>query len=127
MTKQLVIYVAGPYTPRHQDLHNAAWEANRNVHRAMEIAWEVFKKGHIPVLPHLCHFFQIFTPEPMSYDWFMRWEKALLTRCDAILRFARSPGADQEYDNADEAGLILFNDIKEIPECHTSTGYAEKS
>jgi hypothetical protein len=117
--EQMLIYVAGPYTPREQDLHGAAWEANRNVNRAMQMGWKVMEKGQTTVMPHLIHFFQIFAPKPMSYDWFMAWEEQQLKRCDALFRFERSPGADKEYEIARAAGLLLFDSLEEVPTCRT--------
>lgn len=92
----------------------------------MNNAWEVFKRGHIPVIGVNAalaiievagaeHFDEIMMPVP----------RALAERCDAVLRIGgRSEGADEEVDIFKMKGLTVFNSLEEIPESGGATIYS---
>ena len=109
----LCIMIAGPYRG------GAQTEAQRaaNLRVLNEHAWEVVRRGHIPVigvnaaLPIIEvagteHFDRIMMPVSL----------ALAERCDAVLRIGgASTGADEEVAIFRSKGLPVFYSLDEIP------------
>lgn len=123
---QLLIYVAGPYTPH--DMSNidvAQRELEENVRIAVDAATDIIRKGHIPFIPHThTQGFALRTSleqnDELAEQLYYRWDDVILARCDAIYLVAHSPGADNEWDLAGELGLLQFRFMEEIPTCRTS-------
>ncbi|MCL5434624.1 MAG: hypothetical protein M1559_02855 [Candidatus Marsarchaeota archaeon] len=117
-SKPLAIYVAGPYTPQTNDIHDAARLANINTQNAIDAGIEVLKKGHFPYIPHLSHYVHLrmkdgdALPKEAWYSFDMTW----LAKCDALLYLAPSFGADAELKWAREHGMKIFLRIEEIPD-----------
>ncbi len=106
------IYIAGPYS--------APTEIEKlgNVSVVMAACLQVFKKGHIPFIPHLTHYVDLFAKVngiPMEYQDYMRWDDVWLKECDAILVIAESPGVRVEMKEAQKLGLQFFSTVSEIP------------
>ena len=112
MTKPLRIYIAGPYTAADErGLEN-------NTYAAIDAAIAVFRKGHIPYVPHLTHYVDVRakqTATPMTWQDYLRWDMPWLELCDAVLYLAPSKGADLEVKRAQELRKTIFDSIDEIP------------
>src|SRR5436305_8806814 len=89
----MLIIVAGPYSAASED------ERQENLDRMNAAAFDVLKRGHIPVVG-------VNAALPIvggsggedEYEAIMRISLALAERCDAILIIAESPGANRERD-----------------------------
>ena len=111
------IMVAGPYRSGSSD--PSVWK--RNLRHLNDAAYQVFKKGHLPIigvnlaLPVIegagqDQYQQIMVPMSMG----------LTERCDAVLRIAgASRGADQEVERFQARGLTVFRSVDEIPIART--------
>lgn len=118
--KTQIVYVAGPYTA------DTPEQVHLNVNAAMEVASRLFGKGHIPVIPHLSHFWHLYllTKYGSSYDYedWIRYTLVLLDRCDAIYYMSSSPGADGELRYAMELqelrpnGFPIYRKMSEVPD-----------
>lgn len=96
------IYIAAPYSS----------DPNRCTQSALRLAEELKAKGHIPFVPHLCHFWDM--THPHNYKHWFEYVSAWISRCDGIVRFpGHSPGADEEVRIAEDAGVPLLN-LEEI-------------
>jgi len=114
----LLVYVAGPYTPsnRDADIDTQMREVEANVRRAVRAGEEVIRRGHVPFIPHThTNSFAFRTVLPQSTELYYVWDRSILARCDVIYRFARSPGADREWDWAKELGLIRVTTVDRLP------------
>lgn len=109
----MYIMIAGPYTSGSKDKNK--WKQNHE--KMNKFAYEVYLKGHIPVigvnsaLPII---------ETVGIDKFeelmMPISLAMAHRCDAVLRIGGfSKGADQEVEIFKKKGLPIYYDINEIP------------
>jgi hypothetical protein len=113
MTERQMIYVAGPYTaPTDEATFDHVMEATRH-------AVALILRGHWPVVPHFSWLVDVFLEDhglsPFSYDFYMDWDDQLLQRCDAILHYASSKGADLELSRAKERGMTIYTSIEEVP------------
>jgi hypothetical protein len=111
--RQLRIYIAGPYTAPTADLRR------KNVNDAIRVGLLLWKKGHVPFIPHLTHFIDERAAElqiPMSYEEYLAWDNEWLKACDALLYVASSRGADLELENAKRLGLAIYYSVDEIPD-----------
>ncbi len=115
--ERLHIYVAAPYTPDTNNVHDAARIADRNVATAIRAGIEIIKKGHYPYIPHLTHFvhLRMNDDEAQGNDYWYPFTLAWLKRCDALLFLSSSKGADAELKYAQEHGLKVFLRIEDIP------------
>ena len=121
----LMILVAGPYRSGTADDPE---KIAANVRHMEQVALQVYRKGHIPVLGewlalpliqqagsrHLGDeiFTELFHPAAMR----------LLDRCDAVLRIGgTSLGADEMVRSAQEQGKIIFLHAEDIPEAFAIT------
>ena len=110
------VYVAGPYTASSED------EILRNVQTAIDAALEIYSKGHRPYVPHLTHYIDKRAKEIgleiSREDFVRRWDAPWLALCDALLYLADSPGAREELEAAQGAGMKVFYDGASIPKAH---------
>jgi hypothetical protein len=115
--KPLTIYVAGPYTPKTTNVHDASRLAQQNTDRAIRAGIECMKKGHIPYIPHLTHYIllQMHDDEVVAPELWYEFDNKWLKDCNALLYLAPSPGADAELEYAKAHGLTVFRSIEEIP------------
>lgn len=95
--KQLLIYVAGPYTA------NSRSQVKKNIAMAEAIGEQILAAGHIPIIPHKITSFwderEAFK-HWQNQDWLHRFCLPLLDRCDGaffIPGWELSEGAIIEY------------------------------
>lgn len=111
--ESMYIMIAGPYTAGSSD--KAQWDKN---HRELnKYAYEVYLKGHIPVIG-----VNVALPiiETVGFDTFdalmMPISLAMAEKCDAVLRIGgASKGADQEVEVFKRKGLPVYYALDEIP------------
>ncbi len=108
-TKGLKIYVAGPYTADHPR------EIQKNVDKAIDIGLELIRKGHNPFIPHLTHYIDLRSHCDLSWEDYMRLDKAWLESCDAFFFISHSKGASLELEHAKTLGLKIFTSIEDVP------------
>jgi len=106
--------VSGPYRTGSTD--PAVWAAN--LHRLNAAAYEVFRKGHVPVIGVNMALPVIDAAGLERYDDLMMPLSLCLTdRCDAVLRIGgHSRGADDEVARFQERNLQVFHSMDEIPD-----------
>lgn len=92
------IYVSGPLTQGDTIGH---------VRRAIETGLALRDAGLVPVVPHLSVLSELVSARP--YDYWLEYDVALLSRCDALLRLpGESRGAEIEVAHARERGIPVF-------------------
>ncbi len=106
--------IAGPYTSGSTDKEK--WKQN---HKELNrYGFEVYKKGHIPVIG-------VNTALPIielaGYDKFdelmMPISLAMANVCDAVLRVGgASAGADQEVEMFRKKGIDVYLSLEEVPD-----------
>src|SRR5687767_5181029 len=108
------IMIAGPYTA------GAKTPADReaNLLALNHAAYQVFRRGHIPIIGVNLALPVIQAAGPQMYDAVMMpLSLALADRCDAILRIAGlSRGADDEVDRVRARGGRVYLSVEEIPD-----------
>lgn len=107
------IMIAGPY---HQNSNNPdLWE--ENLARLNAVAYQVFLKGHIPVIGVNLALPIIISAGMDEYQKIMLpISLALAERCDGILRIdGESSGADAEVRIFEEKGLPVYYEIDQLP------------
>lgn len=109
------IYVAGPYTPKTNDIHDAARLAQANTDAAIQAGLALIKLGHLPFIPHLTHYMHIVSKEPLPYEFYCEYDMAWLAHCDALFLLGHSKGADAELAWAIEHKLLIFYSLDEVP------------
>jgi hypothetical protein len=105
--------IAGPYrTGAH-----SAEERARNLAALNAVAYEVFRKGHVPILGVNLALPLIEVAGPETYDEVMMpLSLALAERCDAVLRVGgASPGAEQEVAVIHARGGAVYRDVADLP------------
>lgn len=124
--KSLLIYVAGPYSPRCPGgIDIQLRKVEENIRAAVKVAEQVLAKGHAPFIPHThTNGFAVRTDVEQSYELYLGWDTVILPRCDAIVLTQWPPrfGYLREWKRAKALGLIMFKKVEDIPVCHTSSG-----
>ncbi|MBX9450054.1 MAG: DUF4406 domain-containing protein [Taibaiella sp.] len=107
------IMIAGPYKGSSDDPQ--VWHAN--FQKLNHAAFEIFKKGHIPVIGVNAALPVIAAAGEAHYeDIMMPVSLAFAEKCDAVLRIeGYSRGADQEVNFFVEKGLPVFYSLPDIP------------
>ena len=117
----LTILVAGPYRSGTDDDPD---KVARNVRVMERYALPLFRAGHIPMLgewlalplANLAGSRQV-GDEPFN-EVFHPIAVRLLAHCDAVLRVGGpSAGVDMMGDMAQDAGLLVFHQLAEVPGC----------
>lgn len=111
-----VVFVTGPYSAPTR----AGVEAN--IRKAVEIGRKLFQKGYYPIVPHLL-VKEYYEPERNSaifgYEPLMKYTIAIAQKCDILLRYESSPGADRERRLAESLGIPVYLDVDDLPDlCH---------
>lgn len=111
--QQMWIMIAGPYRSGSSDPKQ--WKANLS--RLNEVAWQVFQKGHIPVIGVNIALPVIEAAGAEHYEEIMMpLSLALAEKCDAILRIEGiSSGADKEVRLFEEKGLPVYHRLEYVP------------
>ena len=108
-----IVFVAGPYSAPTK----AGVEAN--IERAIEIGRRLFEKGYYPIVPHLL-VKEYYEPETESamfgYEPLMNYTMAIVQKCDILLFYKSSPGADRERKVAEKLGIRVCFDVDELPD-----------
>lgn len=98
----MLIYIAGPYSKG---------DTAANVAEAMTAGDQVLAAGHVPLVPHLAHYWHGISPKP--YETWIEIDLAYLERCDGLIRLpGESEGADQEVRFAKEKGIHIWHGVE---------------
>jgi hypothetical protein len=99
------IYLAGPIGPldgREERIRDAIGWAER-----------LRLLGAAVFVPHC--FVQWYQPFDLSYDECMALDEVWLRQCEALFRMpGKSPGSDREAERAQQLGIPVFTDVKEL-------------
>lgn len=108
------IMVSGPYSTGAE----SDQEREENLKMMNLAAYEVFRKGHVPIIGVNLALPIIRAAAGPDFDQVMKpLSLAATERCDAILRLpGASKGADQEVERIREKGGTVYMDITEIPD-----------
>jgi hypothetical protein len=110
------IYIAGPmYRKMDGSIRKPAdtWSCIR---KAIEIAMELYKRGHKPYIPHLNALIDIVMHTDMKgKDWVEGFDFPWLEACDALYFIAESKGANQELEYAKSLGKIIYYRLEDVP------------
>ena len=103
-----LVYIAGPFRGRNQ------WEQFQNIREAETLALDVWRTGAAAICPHsnTAHF-QGALPDGV---W-LAGDLEMLRRCDAVMltqRWRQSVGACAEVAEAEDAGLLIFDDLEHL-------------
>lgn len=113
MIKKQLIYIAGKYSATTEEV------VSYNVDRAIEAGLEIYKRGHIPFIPHLTKMVSDFNrmldfPD-LKWEEYMAWCLEYLKRCDALFYLSSSKGADIELIYAQKRGMKVYFSLDDIP------------
>jgi hypothetical protein len=98
------IYIAGPYSNG---------DKRMNVLNAIDCAEELVRRGFVPYIPHLSHFWDIIVSHP--YEFWLKYDLEWLNMCDALLRMpGESGGADKEVKFAKEHNIPVYYSVEEM-------------
>jgi hypothetical protein len=106
------IYVCGPLSSPDPAQRLA------NVYTAIDAGIEIYRRGHVPLIPHLNHFLdlrQIDTGAGLGYEDFMAADFEWLRLSHGLLWLGSSPGADREIDYARKRGIVIFESLADVP------------
>lgn len=108
------IMVSGPYRTGSTDPE--VWAAN--LRKLNVAAYEIFRKGHVPIIGVNMALPIIESAGQHTYDEVMLpLALKLIDRCDAVLRIGGpSNGADEEVRIFEARGLPIFRNLDEIPD-----------
>jgi len=115
------IYVAGPYCPKTDNMHDAARIAQHNVNRAIEVAYALIAKGHLVFVPHLSHYLHIhYSFRRDLGNYYLRYDFSIINKwAEALYYICSSPGADKELELAKSLKLKIYYKLWEVPKCGT--------
>ena len=111
--KQLWIMVAGPYNSGAKN----DTDRKENLDGLNRIGYEIFQKGHIPIIGVNMALPIIDLVGKEKFDELMMpISLAAAKKCDAVIRVGgESKGADQELELIRSNGGTLFNSVDDIP------------
>ena len=117
MNEPLRIYVAGPYSPKDCNLHDAARVAQKNTNIAVSVGNALMDKGHYVFVPHLTHYLHIHESCKVSDgSWWYEMDNTFLTNwANAFYYISPSKGADAELELAKKLGLQIFYFLTDVP------------
>ena len=112
-SKRPFVFVTGPYSASTQE------EVKCNIKKAIEIGRSVFEKGYYPIVPHLL-VREYYNPGDDSgifgYEPLMQYTLAMVPKCDILLIYEHSPGADREWKLAESLGKTIYFHVDQLPE-----------
>ena len=111
--KKMLIMIAGPYRSGTKTTE----EQQLNLIALNKVAFEVFKKGHIPVIGvNLALPIIEVAGEEFYSDIMMPLSLAIAEKCDAVLRIGgESKGADEEMNLIKSIDGTIFQSLDDIP------------
>ena len=107
------IMVAGPYRTGTR----SADEREENLRVLNRAAYEVLRRGHVPIIGVNLALPIIEAAGPESYEVIMApLSRAAADRCDAVLRVGgASAGADEEVERVRARGGSVYRRVEELP------------
>jgi len=112
-----LVFVTGPYSALTEE------EVKCNIEKAIETGRAVFNKGYYPIVPHLL-IREYYNPRDGSgifgYEPLMQYTLAIARRCDLLLIYAHSPGADREWKLAESLGKPVHFHVSQLPDLETT-------
>lgn len=108
-----LVFVTGPYSAPTE----AGVEAN--IRKATEIGRKLFQKGYYPIVPHLLvrEYYEYGSKSPIfGYEPLMKYTMAIAQKCDILLLYESSPGADRERRLAEGLGIPVYFDVDDLPD-----------
>ncbi len=115
----MLILIAGPYR---SGTNNDLKLIKKNMDRLEAVSLPIFRKGHIPMIgewvanPLIALAGSREIGDAIFNEIQYPSAHRLLSKCDAILRIeGASKGADQDVKIAQELGLKIYYNLKEIP------------
>lgn len=110
MKKDLMVYIAGPYSAA------TISEVSRNVSKAVAMAEKIVKIPEcIPFIPHLFHWWE--DEHPHEYEFWLNLDLRFLAKCDILFRIeGESKGADAELEFARANNIPYVYSIEELNE-----------
>jgi len=111
----LRIYVAGPYRPKTEDVHEAVRLAAHNTNKAISVGLELMKRGHIVYIPHLSHFIHTHPECDREYGWYAFDNSFINYWAEALYYISASYGADNERKLAERLKLKIFTSMDQVP------------
>jgi hypothetical protein len=111
-----LVFVTGPYSAPTETGIQA------NIRKAIEIGRVLFEKGYYPIVPHVL-VKEYYKPEAESaifgYEPLLKYTMAIARKCDILLLYESSPGADRERRLAESLGIPVYFDVDDLPDlCH---------
>ena len=105
-----IIYIAGAYRG------DNAWEVTQNVNAAECVAWDVARRGYMPLCPHTNtrNFDGTLTPE-----FWLEGTLELMRRCDAVVLvpgWKMSQGTHGEIAEAKRLGIPVYYTPMDLPQ-----------
>ena len=114
MTKQHkpIVFVTGPYSADTETQERA------NIQRAIDVGRTVFEKGYYPIVPHLLvrEYYVHGDPGLFGYESLMRFTLSIVAKCDILLLYEHSPGADREWKLAEQLGKPVYFSVDDLPD-----------
>jgi hypothetical protein len=113
LQRRPVVFVTGPYSAPTED------GVRQNIQRAVDTGRIVFSKGYYPVVPHLLvrpYYDPTDDSGDFGYEPLMKYTLALVPRCDMLLLYGHSPGADREWRLAESLGKPVYFDVRDLPD-----------
>lgn len=104
----MLIMVAGPYTADTEE------QRNINLSKLNETAYEIFEKGHIPIVGINAALPIALIDGEKKSQIIMEISLSLAERCDAILMLGKSPGANQEMQVFLNKNKPIFYTLEQI-------------
>lgn len=110
MKKDLMVYIAGPYSAA------TISEVSRNVSKAVAMAEQIVKiPDCIPFVPHLFHWWE--DEYPHEYEFWLNLDLRFLAKCDILFRLeGKSKGANAEVEFAEANNIPCVYSIEELEE-----------
>jgi hypothetical protein len=105
------VFVTGPYSGKSKQ------EEQTNIQRAIDIGRVVFQKGYYPIVPHLLvkEYYDSCNSDIFGYESLMQYTLAIVPKCDILLLYGHSPGADREWKLAESLGKQIYFDVGKLP------------
>ena len=107
------VFVTGPYSAPTEE------GVKQNIQHAVETSRIVFGKGYYPIVPHLLvrpYYDPADGTGEFGYEPLMQYTLALVPRCDILLLYGHSPGADREWRLAESLGKPVYFDVSDLPD-----------